>query len=90
MFILFNSINLEHDTNPDKPKYRPPFLDHFDRKKPELMIGNVISPTSLGNAQQFQANGEPQKHIVDSPAGNMAPMLNNQLQQQLSNEERQR
>lgn len=25
-----------HDTNPDRPKYRPLFLDHFDKKEVEL------------------------------------------------------
>lgn len=32
----------EHDTNPDKPKYRPQFLDHFDRKKSE-MLSNMVA-----------------------------------------------
>lgn len=26
-----------HDTNPDKPKYRPLFLDHFDKKEAEAV-----------------------------------------------------
>ena len=34
----------EHDTNPDKPKYRPPFLDHFDRKKAEN-LNNLTTQT---------------------------------------------
>lgn len=36
---------IEHDTNPDKPKYRPPFLDHFDRKKLEAM--NNVTPADI-------------------------------------------
>lgn len=38
-------IYTEHDTNPDKPKYRPPFLDHFDRKKLEAM--NNVTPADF-------------------------------------------
>ena len=47
-----NQINvvyrIEHDTNPDKPKYRPPFLDHFDRKKTEA-INNAVNFNNLIN-----------------------------------------
>lgn len=37
----------EHDTNPDKPKYRPPFLDHFDRKKAEAINSLVQQPLAV-------------------------------------------
>lgn len=31
-----------HDTNPDKPKYRPLFLEHFDKKETAL-LGNAVN-----------------------------------------------
>lgn len=31
-FCFFQNPFVEHDTNPDRPKYRPLFLEHFDRK----------------------------------------------------------
>lgn len=65
-----------HDTNPDKPKYRPLFLEHFDKKETAL-LGNavnfineelpkmVVPPKPTFNATQSvppqeQANAEPQ------------------------------
>lgn len=33
-----------HDTNPDKPKYRPLFLEHFDKKEAE---NNIITSTNF-------------------------------------------
>lgn len=30
--MFFQNPFVEHDTNPDRPKYRPLFLEHFDRK----------------------------------------------------------
>lgn len=36
---------VEHDTNPDKPKYRPQFLDHFDRKKTDASAHLVMNET---------------------------------------------
>ncbi|KAL7010680.1 hypothetical protein ACKWTF_009192 [Chironomus riparius] len=33
-----------HDTNPDKPKYRPLFLDHFDKKEAE---GNLLCTSNF-------------------------------------------
>lgn len=33
-----------HDTNPDKPKYRPLFLDHFDKKEAEAV--NFVTKTN--------------------------------------------
>ncbi|XP_052869901.1 serine/threonine-protein kinase 3 [Anopheles cruzii] len=37
-----------HDTNPDKPKYRPLFLDHFDKKEAEA--------ASFGNSKVAEVN----------------------------------
>lgn len=33
-----------HDTNPDKPKYRPLFLEHFDKKEAE---NNIITSSNF-------------------------------------------
>lgn len=42
----------EHDTNPDKPKYRPQFLDHFDRKKTEAINNMVASEAAAAAAAE--------------------------------------
>lgn len=50
---------IEHDTNPDKPKYRPPFLDHFDRKKTEA-VNNMINMDAETNSNAIKPlNGTP-------------------------------
>lgn len=55
-FFLFGA---EHDTNPDKPKYRPPFLDHFDRKKTEA-VNNLINMDAETNSNAIKPlNGTP-------------------------------
>lgn len=42
-----------HDTNPDKPKYRPLFLEHFDKKEAEAsVLGNSILLHEDGNSLQ--------------------------------------
>uniref|UniRef100_A0A182QKB0 non-specific serine/threonine protein kinase n=1 Tax=Anopheles farauti TaxID=69004 RepID=A0A182QKB0_9DIPT len=39
-----------HDTNPDKPKYRPLFLDHFDKKEAEAAsFGNSKVAAAVNN-----------------------------------------
>lgn len=36
-----------HDTNPDKPKYRPLFLEHFDKKEAESnLLGNFLNDSN--------------------------------------------
>lgn len=46
-----DSTMKKHDTDPDKEKYRPQFLDHFDRKKTEAinkMVADVaMMPSAL-------------------------------------------
>jgi serine/threonine kinase 3 len=61
-----------HDTNPDKPKYRPLFLDHFDKKEAE---GNV-----LGNSMLLHEGGQ-EVPKMQVPAKNTPQ----QIQQQLMN-----
>lgn len=56
---------LEHNTNPDKPKYRPPFLDHFDRKKTE-MINNAVAAEASANTDAVV----PTAPVLESPVAN--------------------
>ncbi len=51
-----------HDTNPDKPKYRPLFLEHFDKKETAL----------LGNAVNFISEELP-KMVVPPKPPNVEP-----------------
>lgn len=63
-----DSTMKKHDTDPDKEKYRPQFLDHFDRKKSEAinkMVADaaMLSPSAppieseaLAQASQAQAS----------------------------------
>lgn len=46
-----DSTMKKNNTNPDKPKYRPPFLDHFDRKKTEV-IKNVVNLNNILNSSE--------------------------------------
>lgn len=62
-----------HDTNPDKPKYRPLFLDHFDKKEAE---GNV-----LANSIILHEDGLQEVPKMQVPAKNTPQ----QIQQQLMN-----
>lgn len=41
-----DSTMKKHDTNPDKEKYRPQFLDHFDKKKSEV-INKMVADVSM-------------------------------------------
>lgn len=88
-FIFYISFQ-EHDTNPDKPKYRPPFLDHFDRKKTDSpqILPDVEAAAITAAAHQQSTPNHPQ-HIdaaVNITAMPSAPSLHS-LQAQ---EERQR
>lgn len=42
---LEESTMKRHDTNPDKPKYRPLFLEHFDKKESSI-LGNAVNMLS--------------------------------------------
>lgn len=52
-----------HDTNPDKPKYRPLFLEHFDKKETAL----------LGNAVNFINEELPKMIVPPKPSFNAQP-----------------
>lgn len=41
-----DSTMKKHDTDPDKEKYRPQFLDHFDRKKSEA-INKMVADVAM-------------------------------------------
>lgn len=41
-----DSTMKKHDTDPDKEKYRPQFLDHFDRKKTEA-INKMVADVAM-------------------------------------------
>lgn len=62
-FYYYFLFCLEHDTNPDKPKYRPPFLDHFDRKK----IDNI---NSLATTQQQLDNSNATPSVTSTTPSN--------------------
>uniref|UniRef100_A0A182KDL5 non-specific serine/threonine protein kinase n=1 Tax=Anopheles christyi TaxID=43041 RepID=A0A182KDL5_9DIPT len=53
-----------HDTNPDKPKYRPLFLDHFDKKEAEA--------ASFGNSKVAAVNNQHHHHQLQSPPSAMS------------------
>lgn len=65
-----------HDTNPDKPKYRPLFLEHFDKKEAESNL--------LSNFRNFDEKDVP---LVDAPKIMQVPAKNSlqQIQQQMQN-----
>ncbi|CAD7077080.1 unnamed protein product [Hermetia illucens] len=69
-----DSTMKQHDTNPDKPKYRPPFLDHFDRKKPETAIS---SPNAAQNITNVVATNGQENSIPQEPRTPTAPVPTN-------------
>lgn len=65
-----------HDTNPDKPKYRPLFLEHFDKKEAESnLLGNIhfITETDNKDIQEVPKMQVPAKNTPQ------------QIQQQMQN-----
>lgn len=83
MFYFF----LEHDTNPDKPKYRPPFLDHFDRKKIDAMNSVATTPAEyeqkLNNSTTSQTPTTPTAVQQPSMPLNSVQSPNSNKQQQI-------
>lgn len=65
-----------HDTNPDKPKYRPLFLEHFDKKEAENNF--------LGNNSNFITD---EKEVLQEVPKMQVPATNTpqQIQQQMQN-----
>lgn len=50
-----DSTMKKHDTDPDKEKYRPQFLDHFDRKKSEAINKMVADVAMMPSAPPIEA-----------------------------------
>lgn len=87
-----------HDTNPDKPKYRPLFLDHFDKKEAE---GNLLCNSNFihndGNHEvptkmQVPAKNTPQQiqeQMMNLPASATPESEPIEDQQQLYQEQQQ-
>jgi serine/threonine kinase 3 len=61
-----------HDTNPDKPKYRPLFLEHFDKKEAE---GNLLGNSNFIN-EDVNHREVPKMQI---PAKNTPEQIQQQL-----------
>lgn len=72
----------EHDTNPDKPKYRPQFLDHFDRKKTEV-INNIVANEAAVAAAAEAAALAPSAPPIESSAELVSHLQKQQQQQQV-------
>lgn len=49
-----DSTMKKHDTDPDKEKYRPQFLDHFDRKKTEAINKMVADAAMMPSAPPIE------------------------------------
>lgn len=74
-----------HDTNPDKPKYRPLFLEHFDKKEAEnnLLGSNFINDQKeiLQEVPKMQVPAKNTPQQIQQQMQN-PPMDSEQLQQQ--------
>lgn len=89
-----------HDTNPDKPKYRPLFLDHFDKKEAEAASFVTKSSTqhcydddSSSPEDQDASPQRPQPQVHTPTKKHQkptAPPLSQSIEEQQLNEERQR
>lgn len=91
-----------HDTNPAKPKYRPLFLDHFDKKEAEAASfvtksNNQHSYEDEGSSSPEDAHQDaspqrpqPQVQTPTKQQPPSAPPLTQSLEEQQLNEERQR
>ncbi|XP_055601584.1 serine/threonine-protein kinase 3 [Uranotaenia lowii] len=90
-----------HDTNPDKPKYRPLFLDHFDKKESSNFVSkpsNQINYDDDSSSPEDGQDGSPQQPQAQTPTKQQqqqqqqpsAPPLTQSLEEQQMNEERQR
>lgn len=62
-----------HDTNPDKPKYRPLFLEHFDKKEAE----NNLLGSNFINDQKENLQEVPKMQV---PAKNTPQQIQQQMQ----------
>lgn len=73
----------EHDTNPDRPKYRPLFLEHFDRKS-SITAANIGAQLLQQHAQQ---SAEMDAANAGAPESNINVNNSNNAQQQYQNQE---
>lgn len=62
-----------HDTNPDKPKYRPLFLEHFDKKEAE---NNILGTSNFINGSKETS----QDAKMQVPAKNTPQQIQQQMQ----------
>lgn len=81
--ILRLIILSEHDTNPDRPKYRPLFLEHFDRKS-SITAANIGAQLLQQHAQQ---SAEMSAANAGTPESNGNVNNSNSAQQQYQNQE---
>lgn len=61
----------EHDTNPDRPKYRPLFLEHFDRKT------SITAANMSAQLLQQHAMQSAEMAAVSSTENNISNLNNN-------------
>jgi serine/threonine kinase 3 len=76
MVINEESTMKRHDTNPDKPKYRPLFLDHFDKKEAE---NNFLENNRTFINNEDKVNSQVPK-VMQVPAKNTPQQINQQMQ----------
>lgn len=77
-----------HDTNPDKPKYRPLFLEHFDKKEAET----TANPSHEDHSDSEILQEVPNPSVMQVPPKN-TPQQIQQMQSvgsQFNHEEQQR
>lgn len=73
----------EHDTNPDRPKYRPLFLEHFDRK-------TSITAANMSAALQSELLGAADMDAATAAAANNHHAQQYQNQEEILAEQQQR
>ena len=79
-----DSTMKRHDTNPEKPKYRPLFLEHFDKKEAE---NNLLGSSTHFLGDDKEALQEVPKMMV--PAKNTAEQIQQQMQNNRELDEKQ-
>lgn len=72
-----DSTMKKHDTDPDKEKYRPQFLDHFDRKKTEA-INKMVADVAMMPPSAPPIEAEAMQHAVAAQAHQQAGYVQHQ------------
>ncbi|XP_055534041.1 serine/threonine-protein kinase 3 isoform X2 [Wyeomyia smithii] len=62
-----------HDTNPDKPKYRPLFLDHFDKKEAEA--ASFVTKSSSNQQSYEEDSSSPEDAHQDASPQRPQPQV---------------